>query len=96
LFKNYKPLHFFSFIAVILAVLSAIFFIPVMSEYLKTGLVPNLPTMIVCGFVMIAAIQSFFSGLILENIIQKNRQDFELQLIRINERYKKISEGEAK
>lgn len=90
LYRNYKPLHFFGWIALILALLSIIFFIPVWVEYLKTGLVPNFPTLIVCGFVMIAAIQSLFTGLILENIKHKNRQDFEMQLIRIDERSKKL------
>ena len=90
LYRNYKPLNFFGIIALILAVLSVIFFIPVGVKYVQTGLVPNFPTLIVCGFAMIAAIQSFFSGLILENIKQKNRQDFEIQLIRIEERYKRL------
>ncbi|MBQ6503015.1 MAG: glycosyltransferase [Flexilinea sp.] len=93
LYRNYKPLHFFGIIGLILAILSVAFFVPVMVEYVRTGLVPNFPTLIVCGFAMIAAIQSFFSGLILENMKQKNRQDFEMQLIRIDERYKKISGG---
>ena len=51
-----------------------------MSTFIKTGLVPNYPTLIVCGFTMIAAIQSFFTGLMLQTIVQKNRQDFEMEL----------------
>ena len=90
MYRNYKPLNFFGIIGLILAALSVIFFIPVGVKYVQTGLVPNFPTLIVCGFAMIAAIQSFFSGLILENIKQKNRQDFEMQLIRIEERYKRL------
>lgn len=91
MYRNYKPLNFFGWIGVVLAILSVIFFIPVAVKYVKTGLVPNFPTLIVCGFAMIAAIQSFFSGLILENIKQKSRQDFEMQLIRIEERHKELS-----
>ena len=90
MYRNYKPLNFFGIIGLVLAALSVIFFIPVGVKYVQTGLVPNFPTLIVCGFAMIAAIQSFFSGLILENIKQKNRQDFEMQLIRIEERYKRL------
>ena len=90
MYRNYKPLNFFGIIGLVLAVLSVIFFIPVGVKYVQTGLVPNFPTLIVCGFAMIAAIQAFFSGLILENIKQKNRQDFEMQLIRIEERYKRL------
>lgn len=87
LFRNYKPFTFFGVLAFALMALSGLFFVPVFLHYLQTGLVPNQPTLIVCGFTAIAAIQSFFSGLILETINQKNRQDFEMQLIRIQERW---------
>ena len=80
LFKNYKPLNFFGIIAFILFVLALIFFIPVLYAYIQTGLVKNFPTLIVCGFTVIAAILSLFSGLQLQTIAQKNRQDFELEL----------------
>lgn len=83
LFRTYKPMTFFGAIAIILAFISTVFFIPVFVDYLHSGLVPNFPTLIVCGFTMIAAIQSFFAGLILQTIVQKNRQDFEMNLIRI-------------
>ena len=82
-----RALRFFGIIASVLALLSLIFFIPVLVEYIKTGLVPHFPTLIVCGFSAIAAIQSLFSGLILENIQQKNRQDFEMALINIRHHY---------
>ncbi len=87
LFRNYKPFTFFGGVSMILVLLSLVFFIPVFMKYLRTGLVPNLPTLIVCGFTVIAAIQAFFSGLLLETINQKNRQDFEMELIRIQEHY---------
>lgn len=87
LFMNYKPMKFFGIIAAFLVVLAAVFFIPVFGEYISTGLVPNLPTMIVCGFVVIAAIQSFFAGLILENTKQKNKQDFEFILLQIKNQF---------
>ena len=86
LYRNYKPMAFFGLLALVLAALSVGFFLPVLLEYFRTGLVPNFPTLIVCGFVMIAAIQAFFSGMILETINQKNRQDFELELIRLRAR----------
>ena len=94
LFKNYKPLSFFGTISAILMVLAFIFFIPVFSTYLKIGQVPNFPTLIVCGFAVLAAIQSLFSGMILQNIVQKNRQDFEMELHRIQDVYKTKKEKE--
>lgn len=63
-----------------MASLSAGFFIPVFLEYLDTGMVPGFPTLIVCGFTMLAAVQSFFTGMILHTVLQKNRQDFEMVL----------------
>lgn len=83
LYRTYNPLGFFGIFAGLLALISIAFFIPVFIEYLKTGLVPNFPTLIVCGFTMIAAIQSFFVGLQLQTMIQKNRQDFEMELHRV-------------
>ena len=84
LYKNYKPFAFFNTIAVILTLMSVGFFIPVLAEYLSTGLVSRFPTLIVCGFVIIAAIQSFFAGLILSTLANKNRRDFEQRLINIH------------
>ena len=85
LYRSHHPLGFFAILAAILAVIAAVFFIPVFAEFLQTGEVRRFPTLIVCGFVMIAAIQSLFSGLMLETMIQKNRQDFETRLIEAND-----------
>ena len=82
MYRIYKPMGFFGGIALVLTILAAIFFVPVMVTYLKTGLVPQYPTLIVCGFTMIAAIQAFFAGLMLQTIVQKNRQDFEIEFIK--------------
>ena len=86
LFRTYRPLQFYGGIAGILSVIALFLFVPVISEYFRTGLVPRFPTLIVSGFVMIAAIQSFFSGMMLETINRKNRQDFELELIRLQQK----------
>ena len=83
LFREYKPFQFFNVLALILMVLAVGFFIPVLIEFWETGLVLRFPTLIVCGFVALAAIQSFFAGLILNNIAQRDRKDFELELNRV-------------
>lgn len=90
LFKNYKPFPFFLMIALVLFVLSVGFFIPVLITFFKTGMVDKIPTVIVCGITMLASIISFFSGLVLDTIKQKNRQDFEMELQRSNDRYKDL------
>lgn len=90
LYRTYNPMGFFGIIAAILAIISAVFFIPVMREYVITGLVLDFPTLIVCGFTMIAAIQSFFAGMQLQTIVQKNRQDFEMNLQRVDNDKKRL------
>lgn len=84
LYRTYRPMSFFGTISALLLVLAACFFVPVMLTYVKTGLVPNLPTLIVCGFSVMASIQSLFVGLMLKTMYQKNRQDFEMDLYRVS------------
>ncbi len=81
LWKNYKPFSFFSTLAAILLVVAAAVFIPlVLVPFLKTGLVLRFPTLIACGFVVIAALLAFFSGMILDAIIQKEKREYEFRL----------------
>ncbi len=91
LFRNYKPMAFFGLLSLLLAVIAVIPFLSVLLEYVRTGLVARFPTLIVSGFVAMAAILSLFSGLILQTMIHKNRQDFEIQLIRLQERYEQLT-----
>lgn len=95
LFATYKPMAFWGWIAAILAVISIGFFIPVLITFIQTGLVPNYPTLIVCGFTMLAAIHSLFAGMTLQTMVQKNKQDFEMNLNEASrEKRKLISEQE--
>ena len=89
LFRSYRPFGFFGLIGALLLLLAIGFFIPVLAEYFKTGLVQRFPTLITCGFVAVAALQSFFAGLILHTMRQKDRQDFEARLIDIHEDYRR-------
>ena len=79
LFKEYCPLVFFNILSLSLFLISIIMFIPVLVEYVKIGLVPKFPTLIISAFFMLAAIQSFFTGLILDVIAQKNKKNYEIQ-----------------
>lgn len=90
LYRNYKPLAYFGMLAMILAILGIGFFVPVFASFIKTGQVLKFPTLIVCGFAILGAIQSFFAGMILQNMLQKNRQDFEMELMRIQDHYNEI------
>ena len=85
LFCVYHPLQFFGVLGILLAAVAVAFFIPIFLEYIETGLVLRFPTLFVCGFVMLAAIQSVFSGLVLQSMGQKNRQQFEIERIRCHQ-----------
>lgn len=79
LYKDYNPMGFFGGIAIVLFILSIVFFIPVFRDYLQTGLVAKFPTLIMCCFVMLASILSIFVGLILSSMESQNRRDFEFR-----------------
>ena len=84
LYKNYQPLKCFGLVAMILILVAMILFIPVGMEYMKVGLVPRFPTLIVCGFMVLAGIQSLFAGIILDVTVAKDKRDFEYRLNRVN------------
>ena len=90
LFRNYKPFAFFGIVALILLLLSIGFMMPVLVEYAKTGLVDRFPTLIVCCFVALAALMSFFVGLILSILRNRDKQDFEIELHHIDARKKDL------
>ena len=97
LFCDYEPFRFFSLIALILGIISAAFFLPVFNDYLATGLVGRFPTLIACGFGALAALISFFAGIVLQTLKHRERRDFEFKLQEIA-RWQKIEgiEGEKR
>lgn len=94
LYRDYKPMGFFTALAGILALLAIIFIIPVLGAYWATGQVQKFPTLIVCGFTMIAALQSFFAGMILQNMALKSRREFEIQLNQLHRHKLEGMDGE--
>lgn len=90
LYKDYKPLAFFSYLALVLTIIGTIFVIPVLIDYFKIGLVPKIPSFIFSIFLYIAAIQSFFCGMILDTMAKKSRQDFEIKYTDYTEKFKEL------
>lgn len=78
LFINFKPLLFFSTLAVILFLVGAIGMIPVFVEYFSTGLVPRFPTLIVCCFIILLSLLLLVCGLILEVANTRHKQLLEI------------------
>ena len=80
LYKDYRPLRFFTFAAVLLAFISLALFLPVFHEYVMTGLVPKLPTLVTSGFFMMAAVVFLGIGLMLDTEVKNSRKNFEIQM----------------
>ena len=81
LFKDYKPLGFFSLLAAISFVIALILGIPVVMEFMATGLVPRFPTAILAvAFAGLAALM-LVCGLILDTVVKGNRREWELRAI---------------
>lgn len=80
LFKEYKPALFFNSIAIVSLLISIILAVPVFIEYFKTGLVPRFPTLIVASIFMVIALLLSTTGIILQVIVKKHKQLFEILL----------------
>lgn len=89
LFRDTKPYLFFSIISLILVLIGGAFFVPILINYLETGLVAKYPTLIVITALWIIAIISFFSGVILQVLKKQHRHNFERYLNMLNEIWKK-------
>lgn len=74
LFKEERPLAFFGLAGLALAVLALGLGYPVLTEYLRTGLVPRFPTAILATGLMILAFLSFTSGLVLETVTRGRKE----------------------
>ena len=86
LYRDYKPFGFFGICSAILTLVAVVLFIPIFITYIETGMVDRFPTLFVCGFMALAAIQSLFMGLMLSNMALKNRRDFEYRLTLVTRR----------
>lgn len=91
LYKNYKPFPFFCWISLILALIGTVFLVPVLIDYIQTGLVPKLPSFVASVFFFISATQSFFGGMILQTMVKKSRQDFEIKLNEYTDKFKYLT-----
>ena len=92
LFRTYRPLQYFGLLSAVLCLVSLGFVTPVIRDYMQTGLVERFPTLIVCCFVFLTAIISFFAGMLLQTLSIKDRQEFEMWLHRAADRKKELME----
>lgn len=80
LFRNYRPLKFFGYTALLLFILSMIMFLPILFTYFETGLVPRFPSLIVSMFMLLASCLSFFTGLMLDTNAKNSRKSLEIMM----------------
>lgn len=80
LFKDYRPLKFFSLIALIFAAIGLALGIPIIVEYFHTGLVPRFPTAILAACFMFLCGLSLATGLILDSVAKVEKKQWELQV----------------
>ena len=85
-FAVYKPLMFWLMFALLFGIVGTTMFAIVLKEYFETGIVARFPTLIVSCFLLLIAIISFFTGVILQTLRHKEKQDFEFRLIELHER----------
>ena len=86
LYKNYRPLSFFLWISLICAIIGTAFLVPVLIDYVNSGLVPKMPSFVASVFFYMCMVQSFFGGLILQTLINKSKQEFEIKLNEFEDR----------
>ena len=91
LFKEYRPSFFFNIFAVLFLILSGILVTPVIFDYIKTGLVPKFPSLIVSSILFLLSSLLWITGIILQVIVRKHKEMYELymNMISINENNKK-------
>ena len=84
LFKEYKPGLFFNVISLLFFLVAIVLIIPVLIEYMQTGLVPRFPTLIVASILGVIALLLTITGIILQVIAKKHKQLFEILLNEVN------------
>jgi len=80
LYKNYKPLQFFGIVTIVFAIIAILLALPGLIGYVQTGEVTHGITLIIGGFVFLAAILFLICGFILNTVVSQDRQDFEVKL----------------
>lgn len=93
MYKYYRPFVFFASIAFVLASLSILFFIPVMYSFIKTGVVEKIPTLVMCGTVMVMACLMLAIGIMLSTLKNRSLCDFEYRLMQVEQEKNRIKNG---
>ena len=80
LFKDYRPLKFFSLVALLFAVIGLALGIPIVVEYFQTGLVPRFPTAMLAASFMFLCGLSLATGFILDSVAKVEKKQWEVNV----------------
>lgn len=86
LFRDIRPLFFFSLVTLVLLIIASMYFFPVLLDFYRTGYVEKVPTLIIVGVVAIVAVIIFFTGVILHVIRKQHDENFEHHLTLISKK----------
>ena len=86
LFRDIRPLFFFSLVTLVLLIIASIYFFPVLLDFYRTGYVEKVPTLIIVGVVAIVAVIIFFTGVVLHVIRKQHDENFEHHLTLISKK----------
>ena len=87
LFKDYRPLVLFSWVSFVLCFIGLLVGVPVIVEFIQTGLVPKMPSALLAVAFVVAGLLSFSCGLILDTVVKGNRKEYELTVMQAYEKY---------
>lgn len=86
MFKDYKPLLFFSIISFIFFLFGLIFGVPVINEFIHTGFITKVPSSILATGLMVFALLLLITGLILDTVVTNSKKEYELNLYHLYEK----------
>lgn len=82
MFKDHKPLKFFTIIFILLFILGLIVGIPVIVEFYRTGYITKMPSAILATGIITLAVISEQCGIILHTIVKQHKENYEINLLR--------------
>ena len=83
LFKDYRPLAFFGWAALLLVLLGIAVGVPVVADFFATGLVPKVPSAILAIALVICGALSFTAGIILDTVAKSHRKQWEIDVYKV-------------
>ncbi len=89
MFKDYKPMIFFSILFLLFFVLSILAGIPVITEFMRTSYISKVPSALLATGLMIISFLCLFTGIILDTVVINNKKDYELKMYTVYEKEEK-------